>query len=509
MNTKFIYITVLVTVFIVAIQPLRGELMLRCVNGDVAIVGNEDEFSQFHGDSVVIITPAGDTLSVVTDITMVNNHTFLLVVPITTQTGLGVYRFLFITHYDGTDSEVSLFFGGCWTPPSCGQSFSSEELDQPREVHRTTVLTDTISTIRLDILAYDITDTLEVFFGLNSVLKIAIGGLNRLTGGPLGPFVWQDGHITSYRQDSLFLFPYFYDLGIEMEFPLYDGLAVFLLTIPDSVCTVHIDLWGNVDERTVWNAFLHCSPRSEKPSFIETIYSVHCEQGYITYAFDRPPLYMTQDTMIRVLTYTEGGCTLEKQYVITIVASPLLDVAIDDLTCDHQEIFLDVISYDDRPLRLLLESDGFLLESFANTRDIDITNIINDSRRYRSAYHSFHLPIEVQGCVHIFVIPYTRWSCEIYLPTAFSPNDDGVNDSFYPMTNIGVEGLSIHQMIIVDRWGNIILQKNNVHLNTPADGWDGTYRGEPVEPGVYVWTLHVLYPDGEFRRLSGDVTVVR
>ena len=68
----------------------------------------------------------------------------------------------------------------------------------------------------------------------------------------------------------------------------------------------------------------------------------------------------------------------------------------------------------------------------------------------------------------------------IFIPSAFTPNDDGINDSF----GVKGEGIQNYQMLIYDRWGQVIYSSSNPH-----EHWDGKYNNEPVENGVYVYEV--------------------
>ena len=97
----------------------------------------------------------------------------------------------------------------------------------------------------------------------------------------------------------------------------------------------------------------------------------------------------------------------------------------------------------------------------------------------------------------------------IYIPYAFSPNDDDVNDFFGAFAGVGVQ--SINYMRIFDRWGEIIFSKENFspNDNLQVSGWDGKYKGTPAPPGVYVYIIEVLFQDGQKLLYRGDVTLVR
>lgn len=94
---------------------------------------------------------------------------------------------------------------------------------------------------------------------------------------------------------------------------------------------------------------------------------------------------------------------------------------------------------------------------------------------------------------------------DVYIPNVFSPNDDGVNDFF---TVYGGAEVSEVTLEIYSRWGELIFRRIGGANDDPG-GWDGTFKGEAVSPGVFVWRADVLFYDGVRLAYSGNVTVVR
>lgn len=104
--------------------------------------------------------------------------------------------------------------------------------------------------------------------------------------------------------------------------------------------------------------------------------------------------------------------------------------------------------------------------------------------------------------IQIVVIDPATVQCgDIFLPTAFTPNDDGLNDRF-GISNPFSTG-EILAFDIYDRWGNIVFSTVNV-----LEKWDGSYRGTPVNPGVFLYRLRYRCNDVEELQ-SGSVTVIR
>ena len=96
----------------------------------------------------------------------------------------------------------------------------------------------------------------------------------------------------------------------------------------------------------------------------------------------------------------------------------------------------------------------------------------------------------------------------LYVPTAISPDGDGINDGF---TVFAAEPAAvIEEMQVFTRWGEQVFAQADLPVNEPALGWDGTFRGERVNPGVFVFWARVRLPDGGgTEMLTGDVAVIR
>lgn len=95
----------------------------------------------------------------------------------------------------------------------------------------------------------------------------------------------------------------------------------------------------------------------------------------------------------------------------------------------------------------------------------------------------------------------------IYAPNAFSPNDDGVNDQFTLFG--GSAAVRIESLQIFDRWGNQLFRAEGIPLNDLSSGWDGTFRGRPMNAGVYVFQARVRLVDGSVEERKGEVNLVR
>ena len=97
---------------------------------------------------------------------------------------------------------------------------------------------------------------------------------------------------------------------------------------------------------------------------------------------------------------------------------------------------------------------------------------------------------------------------DVYLPTAFSPNQDGQNDIFY----VEVNASSVHKINrfhIYDRYGNMVFSRTDFLPNGTTNGWNGEYQGQLLPNGVYVYWVEVELVDGALARYNGSVGLVR
>jgi gliding motility-associated-like protein len=94
---------------------------------------------------------------------------------------------------------------------------------------------------------------------------------------------------------------------------------------------------------------------------------------------------------------------------------------------------------------------------------------------------------------------------DVYIPNVFSPNDDGENDFFTVYG--GPEVLEV-KLEIYSRWGELVFRSIRAANDEPR-GWDGTFRGDSVPSGVFVYRAEVLFVDGAKLPYEGNVTVLR
>ncbi|MGB1318232.1 MAG: gliding motility-associated C-terminal domain-containing protein, partial [Flavobacteriales bacterium] len=98
--------------------------------------------------------------------------------------------------------------------------------------------------------------------------------------------------------------------------------------------------------------------------------------------------------------------------------------------------------------------------------------------------------------IEVIVDPEFRF----YIPSGFTPDADGINDEFF---GSGI-GIKVYNMGIYDRWGELIFESNEYDYH-----WDGTYMGEQVQNGTYIYSFKLLDVKGNPHLYRGHVTLFR
>lgn len=94
-----------------------------------------------------------------------------------------------------------------------------------------------------------------------------------------------------------------------------------------------------------------------------------------------------------------------------------------------------------------------------------------------------------------------------FISNGFSPNGDGINDTYFFQSDHRVA--NIQQVLIFDRWGKILFERNDLLPNDSQLGWDGTYAGQSVPVGVYTYFVSIELQNGQTRTYKGDLTLLR
>lgn len=180
-----------------------------------------------------------------------------------------------------------------------------------------------------------------------------------------------------------------------------------------------------------------------------------------------------------------NGCVDTTMFETIIITGPQIDLGPDTNLCVGEQIGFNVTT----PFATYLWSTGStsprLIVTSPGIYSVTVSNIC--------------------GTVTDLVeIRYFDFACDAFVPNAFTPDGNTVNDVFRPFISGNVDAIDFR---IYNRWGNEVFQTYD-----RDKGWDGTFQGKPAQPDVYAWSLnYTVTLDGvrNLRSLRGNVTLIR
>jgi gliding motility-associated-like protein len=185
------------------------------------------------------------------------------------------------------------------------------------------------------------------------------------------------------------------------------------------------------------------------------------------------------------------GCPDTITKLVEVLSSPGSDFT-TDATCGKKTLH-DTI-YFDGPVQLEVKQgyDHYLW----NTGDSSNSILVTNEGWYKVTIENAVICSTTDSVLMLY--------CDLSLrmPNAFTPNNDGLNDLFRPVTQF--EKITSFRMDIFDRWGRNIFETQNI-----IQGWNGTIEGKPAPAGVYMYTISFKNPSGVTKILKGTFTLVR
>ena len=222
------------------------------------------------------------------------------------------------------------------------------------------------------------------------------------------------------------------------------------------------------------------------------------------------------------------GVYLDKDFPVTLSGGEHYITYIDRLGCEYTDTILVVepdpivVTFDPNvveielgdSLQLLPLVTGAVVDTFVWTPADETLHFPNQLEPYAYPFQSETYTLVVQdengctatGSITVNIDPNRN----VYIPNAIlAGNPKGLNDHFNPIVGRGVE--MVNYMRIFDRWGNLMYERDSFFPNNNdfAEGWDGRYKGQYVQPGVYVYVIEVKFLDRRVLVYRGDITVLR
>ena len=200
------------------------------------------------------------------------------------------------------------------------------------------------------------------------------------------------------------------------------------------------------------------------------------------------------DYTVQLIVHTANGCADTIIQTSSIYDTPPITIKPSDTTIIYGTSTL---------LSVSLEGGGgtFLWSPSAGLNDPNSSTPIATPAQTTTYYVTIISP---NGCLTIdSVIVRIIFVPAVNIPSGFSPNSDGVNDFFHPLIKGVVENADFR---IYNRWGELIYQSNDAY----GPGWNGKFKGEPQEIGVYVYVFNCKAAvTGIPHNFKGNVTLLR
>lgn len=209
--------------------------------------------------------------------------------------------------------------------------------------------------------------------------------------------------------------------------------------------------------------------------------------------------YTTPGTYDVTLNITDtSGCVgvLVQPAFITVYANPVANfstwpdrVTIFDPTVNFKDLSQsNIVAWDWNFAGLgnsLLQNPSFVFPD--DTASYNVELIVEDNHSCRD---SIIKPVRIRG------------EYAVYVPNAFTPDFDGLNEGFHP-NGFGISDFG-YSFIIFDRWGEVVFSTTK-----KFDPWFGTFNNKLVPNGVYVWSLTFKDLDGLDHKKVGHVTIIK
>ncbi|MCC6282702.1 MAG: gliding motility-associated C-terminal domain-containing protein [Saprospiraceae bacterium] len=221
------------------------------------------------------------------------------------------------------------------------------------------------------------------------------------------------------------------------------------------------------------------------------------------------------------------GVQLSQDFPITVGGGEHYITYFDVRNCEYTDtITIDepapiVVSFDPDEIEIEL-GDSLVLQPIITGAVVDsfiwtpANLLLNPTALNPTAYtfesETFSLVVfDENGCVGTgSVLINVDPNRNVFIPNIFTPgNPSGQNDHFNVYAGAGVKQINFMQ--VFNRWGELMYERKTFFPDNDnlSEGWDGRYKGDVVNPGVYVYIVEVEFLDDRVLLYRGDVTVIR
>ncbi len=179
---------------------------------------------------------------------------------------------------------------------------------------------------------------------------------------------------------------------------------------------------------------------------------------------------------------TRNNCIIRDTVELIFLPFPVVDLGPDTTLCDDKSLNWDVFI----PQASYLWHDNSTAAVFTATRA-----------------GTYWVTVTLNNCsvTDSVTLEPLHCRCEIYVPNAFSPNDDQLNDVFGPQFNCTV---SAYQLLVYNRWGEQVFESSD-----PFKSWNGNQGNAPAAPGYYTYLIRYTDSSQEAKQTYGQVRLLR
>lgn len=204
--------------------------------------------------------------------------------------------------------------------------------------------------------------------------------------------------------------------------------------------------------------------------------------------------FSSKTFLVHLRVESDFGCVSEADYPIQVFPTP-------DASFNVNSTYVDMI--DPKVEFYDFSSNGFFYQWDFGDGTGSTTEAPSHTYNQVGEYITILKLTSLQGCVDTASMKITvAYSSLFYAPTAFTPNNDGLNDKFNVFLTNYEEGS--FEIIIFDRFGEVVYKSNDVN-----ESWDGSKKDKPFQVGVYAWQVKYKDLHGEEFTKVGNVTLLK
>jgi len=261
---------------------------------------------------------------------------------------------------------------------------------------------------------------------------------------------------------------------------------------------------------SIWVAVSNADCRSYDTINIDIISSPSAYIGEDTAicSGDQLNIDVSEDARIQTVNWSTGASGLSA----TITDSGTYSVVVFDGNCQTKDKVRINLKPEPTQADVFIDVPDVIClnESF----DVDIKNELISGYQWQDGSTKSTYTIDSEGIywikashacgVLVDTAEVSRCECPIWVPTAFNPDGNTVNDQFAP--KLDCEPLE-YMFRIYDRWGELVYETNK-----PFESWDGQYHGTDAAMGAYAWKLvFTVYHEGSIMKSekSGSILLIR